>query len=66
MTNPSDQPTAPSKAQITRFIEVFTQLNNYEALMFESRLWGAFDRATTPMPDPAVVAVLSWLKEQMA
>lgn len=52
--------TAPSAEQIKRFVEVFESLSAFEGQHHAVRGWG-MDLAR---PDPYVVAVLTWLKEQ--
>lgn len=54
----------PTAQQITRFLELFNALDAFESQQHFIRGYGAFDRATVAMPDPAAVAVLSWLKEK--
>lgn len=66
MADPAETTGRPTGAQIAQFVEVFTALDSYEAMMFDSRGWGAFDRSKIQTPDPDVVAVITWLKGQAA
>lgn len=54
----------PTKADAARFVEIFEALNSFEVGQFSIRGYGAFDRSTTPMPDPSVMRVLAWLKDR--
>lgn len=57
----------PSAAQIARFLEAWDILGAYEGSMKQVRGWGAFNDDEWPdKPDPALVAVVEWLKGMCA
>lgn len=52
---------APSKDDITRFLEVFDTLDKFEANHRSIRKHGAFRESELPIPE--VQRVIAWLKE---
>jgi hypothetical protein len=56
------EPTRPTPSELTRFLDVLDRLNQFEAITYLVRGRGAFDRSTTPLPDPAAAKVRDWLK----
>ena len=49
----------PDKKEISRFIEVFNQLSEFEGSNRMVRGWGSFDEKDLPIPE--VVKVIRWL-----
>lgn len=56
--------TEPTAQDIAKFMKCFDILSRFEAEHRLLRGWGAaFDQTEFQMPDPAVMAVSSWLRE---
>ncbi len=58
MMNAREQ--APTQAQISRFIEVFEELDRFEATNRFVRGYGAFKESE--LGDESTIAVMAWLK----
>ena len=52
----------PTASDIAHFITMFERLDRYEASNRHTRGYGAF--AIGEIPDPIVIRVMDWLKEQ--
>lgn len=60
----SNETTAPSKADIKRFLECFRRLDGFESSQRAIRGYGAFDPVIDQSPDPSVTRVMEWLEGQ--
>lgn len=58
---PANLNTAPSRAEINKFIEMFERLDAFESSQRHIRGCGAF--RPEEIPDTATIKVIAWLKE---
>jgi len=52
----------PSAAEILKFLDVVTQLSNFEAQHRLIRGYGLFNEDTDILPIPEVIVVQNWLR----
>ena len=54
----------PTKDQVSKVIEVFYRLSEFEASHRLIRSWGIFDEERDKLPIPDVMEVMIWLKTE--